>query len=120
MWKPGIILFSALISTAVSASGPEIIEANIRLSSNGPTYNFDVTVRHDDSGWDHYADRYEIRSPEGDILGVRILAHPHVNEQPFTRSVGGIQIPKGLGYVLIRGRDNHGTYGPDKKINLIP
>ncbi|WP_419797124.1 MAG: hypothetical protein ACNI26_12350 [Terasakiella sp.] len=105
---------------AVSASGPEIIDAEMRFSPDSATYNFAVTVRHDDSGWDHYADRYEIRSLEGAVLGVRVLAHPHVDEQPFTRSVGGIHIPKDLTYVLIRGRDNKGIYGEDKKIRIEP
>ena len=50
-------------------------------------WRFDVTVRHNDEGWDHYADAWQVIDPgSGDILGERILAHPHDNEQPFTRS----------------------------------
>ncbi len=38
-----------------------------------------------------------------------MLAHPHVNEQPFTRGVSGIVIPDGLESVLVRGHDKvHG------------
>jgi hypothetical protein len=36
---------------------------------------------------------------------MRVLGHPHVNEQPFTRSLSGVQIPKGTAQVQIQARD---------------
>ncbi|MEL7345994.1 MAG: hypothetical protein AAFN59_14250, partial [Pseudomonadota bacterium] len=36
----------------------------------------------------------------------RELVHPHVNEQPFTRSLTGVAIPEGLESVLIQSRTN--------------
>ena len=47
-------------------------------------YNFEVTVEHADTGWDHYADKWEILDDKDVVLGTRILYHPHVDEQPFT------------------------------------
>ena len=47
---------------------------------------FSASVQHNDQGWDHYADEWEIIDFEGNLIGERPLAHPHVNEQPFTRS----------------------------------
>jgi hypothetical protein len=38
-------------------------------------------------------------------LGMRVLGHPHVNEQPFTRSLSGVQIPDGTTQVQIQARD---------------
>lgn len=55
-------------------------------------------------GWDQYADAFQVRSSEK-VLGTRILAHPHVNEQPFTRSLSGISIPSNISSVDIFGRD---------------
>ena len=46
-----------------------------------------------DSGWDHYANRWEVLEPEGQVIATRTLLHPHVDEQPFTRSLSGIHIP---------------------------
>ena len=46
---------------------------------------FHVTPSHPDTGWDHYADGWRIELADGTVLGTRELAHPHVNEQPFTR-----------------------------------
>lgn len=75
------------------------------------TYRASVTVKHDDEGWDHYANAWEILAPDGTILATRVLAHPHVNEQPFTRSLSGIKIPEGLDHVTIRARDSVHAYG---------
>ncbi|MCO4847486.1 MAG: hypothetical protein KC448_05880 [Yoonia sp.] len=48
---------------------------------------FDVTLSHPDTGWDHYADGWRVEDASGAVIGVRVLGHPHVNEQPFTRSL---------------------------------
>ncbi|SFR45399.1 hypothetical protein SAMN04488005_2135 [Yoonia tamlensis] len=63
-----------------------------------------VTILHADTGWDHYADGWEVLDADGNRLGFRELAHPHVNEQPFTRSQSGVMIPEGATSVFIRTR----------------
>ena len=40
----------------------------------------------DVTGWEHYANKWDVVGPDDTILGTRVLLHPHVNEQPFTRS----------------------------------
>ncbi|MCB1876807.1 MAG: hypothetical protein KDH88_12610 [Chromatiales bacterium] len=75
------------------------------------SYRFDVTLRHTDEGWDHYADAWEILSPDGDLLAKRVLYHPHVDEQPFTRSLSGVKIPAGLREVRVRAHDSRHGYG---------
>jgi len=71
---------------------------------------FDVTLRHGDQGWEHYVDFWEVLTEEGELLGKRVLWHPHDDEQPFTRSLGGIAIPEGINAVRIRAHDSrHGT-----------
>ena len=75
-------------------------------------FTFSVTLRHEDEGWDHYADLWEVVNPEdGAILGERILAHPHDDEQPFTRSQSGISIPDGLDRVVVRSKCTVHGYG---------
>jgi hypothetical protein len=69
------------------------------------TFRFDVTVRSVETGWDKYADAWEVRAPDGTVLGTRILAHPHVDEQPFTRSLRGVVIPAGVTQVEVAARD---------------
>lgn len=69
-------------------------------------FSFTASVVHADTGWDHYADKFEILSPDGTVLGTRVLAHPHVDEQPFTRGLGGVTIPAGVSSVIVRAWDN--------------
>ena len=100
-----LITLIATLSASVSlASDVEIV--NVQAVQSGGAWRFDVTLRHADSGWEHYADGWEVLAPDGASLGMRVLVHPHVNEQPFTRSLGGVVIPDGITEVVIRARDN--------------
>ena len=71
----------------------------------GGTFTFVVTVESKDTGWDKYADAWEIRSPDGVVLGERVLAHPHETEQPFTRSLSGVAIPPDTAEVTVAAHD---------------
>ncbi len=102
--KPLIALIATLSASVSLASDVEIV--NVQAAQSGSTWRFDVTLRHADTGWEHYTDGWEVLTTDGTSLGLRVLAHPHVNEQPFTRSLGGIMIPEGTTEVTIRARDN--------------
>lgn len=99
-----LAFIASLAATTTMASDVEIV--NVQANQSGSSWRFDVTLKHADSGWDHYADGWEILTPDGASLGLRVLVHPHETEQPFTRSLGGIVIPEGLSEVIIRARDN--------------
>lgn len=67
-----------------------------RAGDTGATdWTISVTLRHGDTGWDDYADGWRIVTDEGAVLATRPLAHPHVTEQPFTRSLSGLDLPAG-------------------------
>lgn len=93
------------------------VEFVTAVESDDGTWKFDVTVRHEDTGWEHYADAWEVLSPDGTVLATRVLTHPHVNEQPFTRSMSGITIPEGVTEVRVRAHDLVDGYG-GKEINI--
>jgi hypothetical protein len=82
-----------------------VIEAVVTWDGSG-TYRFDVTVSSQDTGWDKYADAWEVRDSSGNVLGVRVLTHPHVDEQPFTRSLSQVMIPAGVGELVVAARDS--------------
>ncbi|MDX2483192.1 MAG: hypothetical protein QNK42_05980 [Pseudodonghicola sp.] len=82
---------------------PPMVES-VHAQRSGETWRFDVTLAHPDSGWEHYADGWRVLDMEGNELGLRVLAHPHVTEQPFTRSLGGVAIPAGTKQVQIQAR----------------
>lgn len=95
---------------AVDAAAGEVVIENARVAPQGDgRYRFDVTLRHGDTGWDHFADKWQVIGPDGAVLGERVLAHPHVDEQPFTRSLSGVELPAGVTMVEIRAHDSvHG------------
>ncbi len=96
---------AALILTATAAvAEPPQIRA-VTATQTGETWRFDVTVAHPDTGWDHYADGWRVLDMDGNELGLRVLVHPHVNEQPFTRALTGVAIPAGTRQVQIQARD---------------
>lgn len=91
----------------------------VRISQRGNAYHFSVTVRHADAGWEHYANNWEIVAPDGTVLDTRVLAHPHDNEQPFTRSLGSVQIPPGVTKVRVRAHDKvHGHGGREMEVDI--
>ena len=83
-------------------------------------WRFEVTVRHNDEGWNHCAEAWQvIDTRSGEVLGERILTHPHDNEQPFTRSQSGINIPADHTRILVRARCNvHGFGGREILVDL--
>jgi len=115
------IFFACLVlmSTAACAGEADVIEVNVRRIA-GDTYDFDVTVRHTDEGWKHYANKWDVTAPDGTVLGTRILAHPHVDEQPFTRSLAGVKIPEDIDEVTLRAHDLVHGYGGKTATVAIP
>ena len=81
----------------------DVIDATITSSEGG--YTVSATVQSADTGWDKYADAIVIRIPEGDTIGVRELTHPHVDEQPFTRSIT-LELPTGVGEIVVAANDS--------------
>jgi hypothetical protein len=80
---------------------------------------FDTSVLHNDQGWEHYADGWEVLDLEGNKLGSRLLGHPHNNERPFTRSQCNIKIPLGVSKVAVRAKCNkHGFGGKATGVDL--
>ena len=82
----------------------DVVDAAVERS--GDRFMVTATVRSADTGWDRYADAWEVRSTDGDVLGTRVLAHPHVDEQPFTRSLNDVEIPAAVTSVEIAARDS--------------
>ena len=94
----------------------------VAVSGDANAYNFDVTLETTDVDCSHFADWWEVLTPDGELLYRRILAHPHtegLSGNPFTRSGGPVEIPadqevvvrahlNDLGYVGVAQRGTPG------------
>lgn len=104
MPRPAPLALAALpaLAAALAALAPwparadpaEIVSAEAREGGSGWTVS--VTLRHGDTGWDDYADGWRLVTEDGAVIATRELVHPHVNEQPFTRSLSGVDLPEGV------------------------
>ncbi len=111
IFPPLAFLAVALFPLQGHAGDAQIVDATAKR--NGSDWTISVTLRHADTGWDHYANLWQVLSPDGHVLGERVLLHPHVDEQPFTRSLSGIEIPPDLRDVVIRASDTVHGFSPE-------
>ena len=114
-----MVLMGVLLMVGVGRAGEADVVGVVAIPRGDGRYRFEVTVRHADTGWEHYADRFEIHDGQGNLLGTRVLHHPHVNEQPFTRRLDNVVIPAGIQRVTVRAHDNqHGDGGQEMTVEL--
>ena len=113
-----LLLLLFLLPILLTAGEVDIVSAKF-IKNHNNSWNIDVSLKHGDTGWDHYADNWRVVDPEGNILGDRVLYHPHINEQPFTRSLSNITINNTVKIVYIEAHDKeHGWTKKSLKIDL--
>lgn len=92
---------------------PDVIGVVVTLEADG-TARIDATLSSPYDSPARYADAWRVLTPDGTVLGVRELAHDHASEQPFTRSLSGIELPPDLEQLTIEGRDSVNGWGGDR------
>ena len=108
-----------LVTTGQLTAGPADVVQVVATKAVDGSYTFEVTIKSDETGWEKYADRWEVLTSDGTVLGTRELAHPHVEEQPFTRSLSGVTVPANIREVRVRARDSvEGWGGAEVTISL--
>jgi hypothetical protein len=119
-----LVILSAALALSGCAAVDFILEDEMLSSANADVefvravetgdgvWTFHVTVRHPDTGWEDYADGWDVVLPDGTVVKpdpdspfTRLLLHPHETEQPFTRSQSGIVIPADITTVTVRAHD---------------
>lgn len=106
-----------IFSASVFANDVEIVK--VVLTSQTGTWRADVTLKHADTGWKHYADGWRLVDEKGNEIGKRTLYHPHVNEQPFTRSLSSFHIAKDKKIIFVEAHDlKHGWSSNRVKIDM--
>lgn len=112
------IVLLSLSPLLVLAGDVEIKQVELQSNAKANDWTFHVTLKHADSGWQHYADAWRIVDKNGKELGKRVLLHPHVNEQPFTRSLSAVKL-EGAAIIYVQAHDKlHGWSKDRVEINL--
>jgi len=94
----------------VPAQGISADVLAVTVSGEPGAYQFSVQISSPDLGCQQYADWWEVFDEDGGLVYRRILAHSHVDEQPFTRSGGPVPIEADT-VVWVRAHINPGGYG---------
>lgn len=89
---------------------PDVVSVDVDFESDG-RYRFEVTISSPYDSPDRYADAWRILAPDGTQLAIRELLHDHGGEQPFTRSLSGVELPEGIQTVTVEGRDLENGWG---------
>ena len=109
-----IFIICMLVLLMVFPSIPLAGEADVLqvIMSENMDGNFylDVTVKHDDTGGEHFANWWRVTTEDGTELGRRVLGHPHF-DQPFTRELDDLKVPEGVTVVIVEAHDNVHEYG---------
>lgn len=117
--KKYCLIISLLLSFPIASQAGEVEVVFADFVKQGKTWHASVTLKHDDSGWDHYANSWQVVDEDGKLLGERVLFHPHEHEQPFTRSLSQIQSPEGSNIIYVEGRDSvHGLSKHRVRVDL--
>lgn len=114
-----LALFLAIAPGLGLADGADVVDARIDCTADR-VCDFHVTVEHVDEGVHHYAIVWQALDDQQRLVAQRFLTHPHVNEQPFTRSTTGVQIPPEVEWVTLRALDSrHGFLGRQMRVRLM-
>jgi len=127
--------------TATHTNTPSMTRTNIQMDKNNGNadvlmvravqnssgnWTFHVTVKHPDTGWEDYADGWDVLLPDGTAVlpdpnspFTRLLLHPHETEQPFTRSQSNIVIPEEVTAVTVRAHDLVDGFGGEEVVVML-
>lgn len=118
MKKIAIIVFLFVMLSGISHAG-EVTIVDVLFEKGHKTWTVKTQLSHADTGWDHYADAWRVVTELGEELGVRILHHPHVEEQPFTRALTNLEIPRHINTVYVEAHDSvHGWSSQRVRVDL--
>jgi desulfoferrodoxin (superoxide reductase-like protein) len=102
-------------SDAPSTAGTDLDYAQVKhvdvIQSTDGTWCIYTTVRHHDEGVGHYANAWQALDQDGNEVAWRLLAHPHVYEQPFERDECRVSVPSSVTALVVRARCNVHGFG---------
>jgi len=110
IFAPFFILLGVSCSEQNESKAQYADVMEVEASGSENNFTFSVTIRSPDTGCEQFADWWEVITTDGQLIYRRILLHSHVNEQPFTRNGGPVNIDN-TQEVIIRAHMNNAGYG---------
>lgn len=100
---------TVVASTTGSGNGAgtgcaDVIDAT--ATQAGDEWVISATISSADTGEEKYADVWEARDEDGTVIVERVLTHPHVDEQPFTRSAAPVAVPADIQTLAVVAHDS--------------
>ncbi|PKN56663.1 MAG: hypothetical protein CVU56_14905 [Deltaproteobacteria bacterium HGW-Deltaproteobacteria-14] len=94
--------FDANAGAAQPPEGPPAADiVGLDVTGAAGDYAFTVIIASDDVDCEHYTDWWEVVLVDGTLVYREVQLHPHVDEQPFTRTGGHLAIAEDA-LVLVR------------------
>jgi len=108
------LLAIATLGAASIAAGeqrfPDVVAVKVK-ASRPDQFDFDVTISSPYDTPQRYADGFRVLTSSNSVLGERKLLHDHQTEQPFTRDLVAVKIPRDVAKVRVQARDQKFGYG---------
>ena len=98
---------------------PDVLGVELTQTGEG-VYRIAVTLSSPYDTPERYADAWRVLTPDCAVLGIRILTHDHQFEQPFTRSLSGVEIPDDVTEITVQGRDQISGWGGEMLTVPVP
>ena len=108
-----LLLSLVLYIIITTASDVQLLTAAI-IHQSQDEYLVSIKLQHEDTGWDHYADEWRIVDQQGTVLGTRVLLHPHVQEQLFTRALSNVKLDDKHTKIYIEAHDKQHGWAKEK------
>ena len=113
-----LMLAPARAADVAAQKHPDVVAAKVQARI-ADRFDFDVTVSSPYDTAQRYADAFRVMHKDGSVYAQRLLLHDHAGEQPFTRDLYGVRVPRGVRSVVIQARDQqHGWGGKTLEVAL--
>lgn len=108
---------NALCADVSTQRFPDVVAVAVQ-ARGADSFDFDVTVSSPYDSAQRYADAFRAMGKDGKVFGERVLVHDHADEQPFTRDLYGVRIPRSVRVVVVQARDQKHGYG-GKTVDVV-
>lgn len=113
-----LVLFAGLMTVpgSVLAGKPQVVW--VELNQEARHWRITGTLSHDDAGDYHFMDRWQVLTPDGDVLGEEAFITPRVQAPERITTLRDIRLPQGTREIRVRVHDTLHGWGPTLRIPL--